>query len=436
MGRPTEAMRGHRMAPGDDEGKTGSTSQQPKAIGEIHQPSPGLDYFWQDNRRTGAVRFQRRRKQLMASNRFVWSDASETISEDARPFRCVRGPHLEEAIGKPRFEDASGDGRKCGLKTEVGPAPGLFLVTFEVPEGLGLGGAEARATVGPKDFDGPGVGGPGGEALGFETDRNLTTVHLDFCVQKRVIPGIAFRHAPFAIGTLGVDFLELGIDPDGEIAQPEWDMDHMHPQVAHHSDFSAGFDLAFPIDRLGRVEVTGVPETGVDLDEPSKSPGAGELENPQGTGKERKFRTAPNKSTGSGCGVADAPGGGQIDTERLFGKEVLARRQYFQIERLVKIVGNRHIDHVDIGIAKEFAMIAGQLPDGGHLTKPVEEAFLEVADGHQFGPDRKLVQDKPAPKGAGCLPAHESAPDDSHTHGVIHGRENGKPGRFNASATN
>mgnify|MGYP003575040640 CR=1 FL=1 len=193
---------------------------------------------------------------MVAEESFGGGDAAEAVVELAGAFGGVGGPHLEEAVGEAAFENGAGDGGEGGLVAEVEAGPALFPGAFEGPEGFGVFGAVADAAVGAEDFDEPGVGFAGGKAFGFEAHGDFVAVDVDFGVEDGVVPGVARGHAAFAVGTLGVDFLELGIDAKGFPAEAEGDVNDVHTEVAHDADFAAGFDLAFPIDRFVRVQIT------------------------------------------------------------------------------------------------------------------------------------------------------------------------------------
>ena len=48
-------------------------------------------------------------EKFVGDNRFIGRDAAEAIAELAFAFRGEGSPHLQEAIGKARFEDSTGD---------------------------------------------------------------------------------------------------------------------------------------------------------------------------------------------------------------------------------------------------------------------------------------------------------------------------------------
>src|SRR5436853_4810730 len=64
-------------------------------------------------------------------------------------------------------------------------------------------------------------------------------------------------------------------------------------------------------------------------------------------------------------------------------------------------------------------MLFGDQPDRRHLAKPVEQFLLQIADGDQLGPHRKIVQHEPASERAGRLASHQPAADDSDPHGLF-----------------
>src|SRR5689334_670650 len=80
------------------------------------------------------LRFQRGGEQFVTEHRFVRGDTAETIPQLASALGRVSRPHLQEAIGKTRFENPAGDRRKNHLMPEIEALPDLFLSTLEQPE--------------------------------------------------------------------------------------------------------------------------------------------------------------------------------------------------------------------------------------------------------------------------------------------------------------
>ena len=115
-------------------------------------------------------------------------------------------------------------------------------------------------------------------------------------MQKCIVPRVAGSHSSFPVGALIIDFLQLRIDPIWLPAEPERNMDGMQSQIAHHADFATCFNLALPIARFGRIEVAAVVETGMDLQAVDRASLRRDLVRALGTGKKRKFGTAPNES--------------------------------------------------------------------------------------------------------------------------------------------
>lgn len=234
-----------------------------------------------------------------------------------------------------------------------------------------------------------------------------------------VVPGVAGSHAAFAVGALGVDFLELGVNANWFPAEAEGDVDGVHAEVAHDADFAAGFDLAFPVDGFGGVEVAGVVKAGADFDDAPEFAGGDGLHDALGAGEEWKFGAATDEAAGGFRGGGNFFGGGQIDAEGFFGEEIFAGGENVEVHLLVEIVGDGDVNDVNFRRAEEFGVVFGEELDGGDLFEPLEEFILEIANGDEFGADGEVVEDKPAGESAGGFAAHEASSDNSDAHCIL-----------------
>src|SRR5688572_21690103 len=104
----------------------------------------------------------------VAVERFIGCCTSKLLSERSLALHQIGAPHLEDRIGKPKLENASGDRRKHALITQLRAPPSLLLSRLECPQRFGLLGAVAHASIRANCFEYPGVGFSGSEAFHFE----------------------------------------------------------------------------------------------------------------------------------------------------------------------------------------------------------------------------------------------------------------------------
>ena len=86
------------------------------------------------------VRLQRGCEETVRGHGFVGRGAAEAVTELAFPFEDIGRPHLQEAIGEARFEDAaSHDAKRAGALAHVVTFPDLLpAAALEDPERLRL----------------------------------------------------------------------------------------------------------------------------------------------------------------------------------------------------------------------------------------------------------------------------------------------------------
>ena len=207
------------------------------------------------------MRTQRRCKELVTSDRFFRRNTAELSVEHSRALGQEGGPHLQKTIRKTRFKDVARNRRELRLEADIGPLPELILATLKSPQSLWLLGAELHSPLGSEDLNKPGVSFARGQALHLKAEGNVSIFYSHICVQEGIVPGVARSHSTFAVGTFMIDFLQLSIDPHRIPAEPEWHVHSVHAEVAHHSDFSAGLNLTFPIHGLVRIEIAAVVKT-------------------------------------------------------------------------------------------------------------------------------------------------------------------------------
>ena len=133
---------------------------------------------------------------------------------------------------------------------------------------------------------------------------------------------------PLPSGRSGVAFLELGEEPVRPPAEAQREVAGVHAEVVEHAAFAAGRVEAFPVRRLGRIEIAAVMETGDHLQNSAQATTARGGEGPLGAGKKRHLGTAPDKATAGLHRLENAPGRAQIHAERFLREQILSRRQH------------------------------------------------------------------------------------------------------------
>ena len=207
------------------------------------------------------MRTKRRCKELVTTDRFFRRHTAEPSLELPRTLGQEGGPHLQKAIRKTWFKDVAGNGRELRLKADIGTLPELILAALKSPQSFWLLGAKLHSPFGSEDLDKPGVSFARGESLHLKAEGNVSVSDSHICVQEGIIPGVARRHSPFAVGTLMINFLQLSIDPHRIPAEAERNVDRVHAEVAHHSDLTAGLHLTFPIYGLVGIKIAAVVKT-------------------------------------------------------------------------------------------------------------------------------------------------------------------------------
>ena len=256
----------------------------------------------------------------------------------------------------------------------------------------------------------------GRESFLLEAHRDGLTIDLHVAGESGVVPCVTLGNAAFAVGALGVAFLQLSKNALRFPAEAERDMDGVHAEVAHHADLAAGGGLAFPVGGLVGVEVAAVEETGMDFQHAAQLASAHEFNGLLCAGGEGEFRTHAHEAAAGLGGVRDAPCCGEVNAEGFFGKQILSGSKHVAVNLLVQMMRHGDIDGVDILAREQFAMVGGSQLHGGHLGKPLEQIIAQVAHGHQFRTHRHVREGKPSSETGSRLAPHQAAANDANSH--------------------
>ena len=234
-------------------------------------------------------------------------------------------------------------------------------------------------------------------------------------VQRGVVDRVA-RHglARLRVGALGDEVGELGVDRPRLPSQPQRQVGDVHPEVAHDADRAAVARLALPGDRLGAIEVAGVQEVVLDVDDLAEVAPRDRLVGELRAGEERHLARAANEDAGRIDGGDDPLGRGEVDAERLLAQEVLARGDGVEVELLVQVVGDREVEDVDGVVLEQVPAVGRLVGDRADAVEPAQRLGARVAHADELGDDRVVLQRAPAPDGRRQLAPHEPRADDAH----------------------
>src|SRR3981081_1268665 len=194
----------------------------------------------------------------MAQHRLFGRHADQHGPHLSLSFRKKRCPHLLKTIVETGFENRASNGGKSGLRSEIDPKPTLICGTLVAPQRLRLFSAEADACVGPEELNIPSIRFRRSHSLCFDSHWYLATIKYYFGVQDRVVPSIADRHSSAAIRPFAYDLLQLCVNSHRLPTESKRNMDRMHTEISHYSNFSTGLHLAFPINRFRRIQIAAV----------------------------------------------------------------------------------------------------------------------------------------------------------------------------------
>ena len=180
--------------------------------------------------------------------------------------------------------------------------------------------------------------------------------------QCGVVPGFAGDHGAFAVGALLDDIRKDRADGLRYPAGAEGNVADVHSQVAHAAVLAVEFDHSFPVDRFVRVEVAGVEEAGLHLDDSPER--ASSIIRPirwsagkKGNSEEHRTKTSAWRADAS----EDRIVGRLVDTERLLAHQVLACLDGSAVELLVQMVRHGDVDGLHVGIRQQLPIVVGHL---------------------------------------------------------------------------
>ena len=218
---------------------------------------------------------------------------------------------------------------------------------------------------------------------------------------------------PSRVGALRDEVLELRVDAARAPAEAQREVEHVHPEVAHHADLAAVDGLALPVDRLGAVEVARVQERVLGLDRLPERPGADVLVGQQRAGEVRHLARAAREDVRPLVERGGDPAGGrQVDPERLLAHEVLARGDRLEVQLLVEVVRDREVEDVEVRVLEQPAAVVGDRRDRRDALEPAAGGLARVADRGEPRRHRVVLERGPAADRGGELTAHQAAADD------------------------
>ena len=193
----------------------------------------------------------------------------------------------------------------------------------------------------------------------------------------------------------------------------------MHAQVTEAAVGAVELELALPVQGFLGVQVAGMQETGIDLDNAAERTPVDGLADALGGGKEGPLRGTPEEDVGLGApSVQDGGVGGQVEAQRFLAEQVFAAVDGRATDLLVQMMGYGDINSVHGWVGDQLAIIVSALRGARKmLAKPGKRGGAAVAHRHDFGPELKVGQMTPAGRGAGELAPHQAAPDDAETDG-------------------
>ena len=119
-------------------------------------------------------------------------------------------------------------------------------------------------------------------------------------------------------------------------------------------------------------------------------------------------------------GVQNAPAGGQIDPERLFGQQMLAGADNIGVDLCVLVVRHGAVNGFNLRIFQKLAIVMVKIPRVRHAPEPVEAFVRPAARGDDLRARQAGLQMQPTHGGACKLPAHQPAADDAEFYGFLH----------------
>ena len=187
----------------------------------------------------------------------------------------------------------------------------------------------------------------------------------------------------------------------------------MHSEVAHHAVFAVEFHHALPVDRFQGVEVAGVQEPGVGLDDLTELAAFKHRKYGLHGGEKDGFRRAAHQHFrvlfyAGHYFITGLP----VDSEGLFAHEVFAGTDNGAIKLGVEVVRHRAVDRLDPGVGQQLPVIVRVLAHRREIfLVPFQHGRVLVAHGDNFRPGGCIHEVAPARGGGGELAPHEAGAD-------------------------
>src|SRR3954447_5145397 len=325
---------------------------------------------------------------LVRGQRLLRGHASEAVAERPLPLGEEGRPHLQDRVGEAELPDPAGGAGERGLAADLDVLPELAAVADgEALDDLGARGRELDAAVHAEGAEAPRVHLARRDPLGGEREREAGVG-----VDRGVVPRVAGDGLAVRAGALADDVLEHGVEALGSPTEPQREVQDVHAEVVHHTRAAAELGLALPVDRLGAVEVAGVQERVLGLDQLSQRAAADRVVREQGAREVGHLARAADEDVARLDRLDDAAAGGEVDAERLLAQEVLAGRDRVEVELLVQVVRDREVEDVEVGVVQQMAVIVGRDAQGADAVKPGARVVARVADRLQPRRDRVVLQ--------------------------------------------
>ena len=186
----------------------------------------------------------------------------------------------------------------------------------------------------------------------------------------------------------------------------------MQPEVTHATVFPVCLGAALPVYWLVGVEVAAVAEACFEFNDLPELAVLDHLGDPLRAREKWEFaRTSDDDSGVFVDDRDDSLSGWKVDSEWLFGEEVLPCPNAVDVDLLVQVVRNGAVDRLNVRICEKLPIVGG---GGGERVvgfEPLHCAGIDVrrSDDHRLR--RHVQQMHPTSSGAGEFSPHESATD-------------------------
>ena len=199
---------------------------------------------------------------------------------------------------------------------------------------------------------------PGRDALGAQQHREVLSACCDLAGQDGVVPGLAGRHAALAVRALGDDLRKQGPHVGGIQPKRSGRCSTCMPRSPRQPYSPLNCIMRFQLMGLLRVQVAGVPEPGLDLDDLAETAFAHEPDDLVGAGKEGNSDEQRAKT--SGCSARAARIGSLAARSMPKGfspSRCLPARMMSRVDLGVQVVRHGAVDGVDVGLGQQLAVV-------------------------------------------------------------------------------